>query len=218
MEDLPIDGGIMLKLGERSAKVRARAVHFEKDAKTGTSSLVYKTQRLLSKDVDARLELGRNFFVRHVRPALEHETALVTAFAKENTVFADLEAKRCFDIDFFEPDFRPAIGPTKLRTVTLFATPDSAISDLWSYMSNIMMEQGVFAPSPEDPDLFVVVNVGERRKSTTTSPVSSSVIIPIPSPPPKNPKLSMIDAEILLNSLPLPPATELVDVSNEDVD
>jgi hypothetical protein len=85
-------------------------------------------------------------------------------------------------------------------------------------MSNIMMEQGVFAPSPEDPDLFVVVNVGERRKSTTTSPVSSSVIIPIPSPPGKNPKLSMIDAEILLNSLPLPPATELVDVSNEDVD
>lgn len=208
----------MLKLGERSAKVRARAVHFEKDTKTGTSSLVYKTQRLLSKEVDARLELGRNFFVRHVRPALEHETVLVTAFAKENTVFSDLEAKRCFDIDFFEPDFPPAIGPTKLRTVTLFATPDSAISDLWSFMSNTMMEQGVFAPSPEDPDLFVVVNVGERRKSTTTSPVSSSMIIPIPSPPAKNPKLSMIDAEILLNSLPLPPSTELVDVSNEDVD
>ena len=202
----------MLKLGERSAKTRARAFHLERPL-DGCTSLVYKTQKLLSRESDVCVKLERNFFVRRVRPASEVESGLVTQFAKDNTVFSDLEAKRCFDIDFFEPNFPPAVGPTKLRSITIFATPDAAISDLWSFMSNLMIDQGLFAPSPDDPDLFVIVHVGEQvRKSALASPVPTSPLVPSP----KVRKLSAVDAEILLNSLPLPPQTEFVDVSDVD--
>jgi len=213
MDQVPIDGGIILKLGERSGRIKPRNFHIER--KNDVSGIVYKTQRLMAKPADVSLELNKNFFVKPVRLAQETEISLVTVFAQENTVFSDLEAKRCFDIDFFEPDFPPAVGPTFVRSITVFATPDSAIADLWSYMSSLMIDQGVFAPSPEDPDQFVVVSVGERRRSTPASPARTA-IIPIPSPsPPKAAKLSMIDAEILLSSLPLPPTSEYVDVSHE---
>ncbi len=200
----------MVKLGERSAKSRARAFHLERTF-DGCTSLVYKTQKLLSRESDVSVKLERNFFVRRVRPATEVESGLVTQFAKTNTVFSDLEAKRCFDIDFFEPNFPPAVGPTKQRSITIFSTPDSAISDLWSFMSNLMIDQGLFAPSPDDPDLFVIVHVGEQvRKSALASPVATSPLIPSP----KVRKLSAVDAEILLNSLPLPPQTDFVDISD----
>jgi hypothetical protein len=216
MDELPITGGIILKLGERSSKIRARDFHLE--LRDGVSTLVYKSSKILTKQQDATIELKRNFFVKPVRSATEHETGLVTTFAKENTVFSDLVAKRCFDVDFFEPDFPPAIGPNWLRTITLFATPDDAIGDLWGYLSSVMIDQGVFAPSSDDPERFVIVNVGERRKSITTSPIATKIIpipSPTPSPPGKGGRLSVVDAEILLNSLPLPPTSEYVDVSNE---
>ena len=211
MEQLPIDGGIILKLGERSGYTRAREFHLE--SRNGVPCIVYKSQKIMAKVSEATIDLNRSFFVKPVRSAQEWETNMVTTFAKDNTVFSDLEAKRCFDIDFFQPDFPPAIGPTYLRTITVFATPDVAIADLWGYLSNLMIEQGVFGPSPEDPDQFVVVNVGDRHKSAAASPVRAA-IIPIPSPsPPGAARLSMIDAEILLSSLPLPPTSEYVDVS-----
>ena len=214
MDQVPIDGGIILKVGERSAKTKARDFHIER--RNAKSSIVYKSQKVMNKQSDGIIELDRNFFVKPVRSAQEVETNLVTTFAKDNTVFSDLEAKRCFDIDFFEPDFPPAVGPTYVRAITIFATPDCAIADLWSYMSNLMVDQGVFGPSSDDPEQFVVVNVGERRNSTPSSPIRTTAIIPIPSPsPPKGARLSMIDAEILLSSLPLPPTSEYVDVSND---
>jgi hypothetical protein len=74
-----------------------------------------------------------------------------------------------------------------------------------------MIDQGLFAPSPDDPDLFVIVHVGEQvRKSALASPVATSPLIPSP----KVRKLSAVDAEILLNSLPLPPQTDFVDISD----
>jgi hypothetical protein len=212
MDDLPITGGIIIKLGERSTQPRAREFHLER--LNGVSSIVYKSYKMIGRQSDARMELNRNFFVKPVRSATESETVLASSFARDYTVFSDLCAKRCFDIDFFEPDFPPAVGPTKLRTITFFSAPDEAIADMWGYLSSLMIDQGVFEPSSEDPDQFVVVNVSkERRSSITPVPVQ---IVPIPSPPPKMSRvLSTVDADILLSSLPLPPTAEYVDVSNE---
>jgi hypothetical protein len=214
MEELPISGGILIKLGERSAKAKAREFHLER--RNGISSIVYKSYKMMGRQSDAIIDLNRNFFVKPVRTASESDTLLASTFAREYTVFSELHAKRCFDIDFFEPDFPPAVGPTKLRTITIFSTPDEAIADLWGYMSSLMIDQGIFAPSPEDPDQFIVVNViaNERRKSATSSPVTVQ-IVPIPSPKMGTRALSTVDADILLSSLPLPPAAEYVDVSNE---
>ena len=206
----------MLKLGERSAKLKAREFHLERN-RSGASSIVYKSYKMLASQSDATIDLCGNFFVKPVRTATEQETVMAHTFATENTVFNDLLAKRCFDIDFFEPNFPPAVGPTWTRSITVFATPDSSIADLWGYMSSLMIDQGVFAPSPDDPDQFMVANVVVVGIQST--PPTRAVIVPIPSPCSKQHKcnrtLSTVDADILLSSLPLPPAVEYVDVSNE---
>lgn len=63
-----------------------------------------------------------------------------------------IEVKRWFDVDFFDPNLPSSVGPTKLRSFAVFDTPDAAARDLWSFLSRLMIEQGVFAPSPDDPD------------------------------------------------------------------
>lgn len=251
--DLPTDGGIIIKWGATTAQAKAREFHLERTQ--GASSIVYKTYKLLAKFSDNRLLLDRNFFVKHVRAATETETQTVLQFAKASTIYGStLSAKRCFDVDLFDPNFLPAVGPTKLKSITVFATPDTSLGDIWTYMSGLMMEQGVFAPSPDDPDEFVVVKVirnspvANRRKSLSTESLSgrssasersisvdSMIVAPkepgheeqlrpiepvrvevMPPGPRLKPKLSTVDADILLSSLPLPPVTDLGDLQFQD--
>ena len=210
--DLPPVTGIILKTGVSSSSSRIREFHFERRA--GAPAIVYKTHKLLAKFADAAVRLERNFFIQRVRSATELESTQVQSFAKTNTVFSALEAKRCFDVDVFDPNFPPAVGPTKLKSFTVFATPDSAIGDLWSFLSGLMIEQGVFAPSPEDPDQFVVVNVTQRRLSASGVVAVADERATVAN---SKAKISSVDAEMLLSSLPLPPATELIDMNDMDI-
>jgi hypothetical protein len=219
---LPNDGGIILKWGTTGGQAKLREFHLERT--NGQSAIVYKTHKLLSKVSDAKVPLAGNFFVKRVRPATDQESLGVVAHAKCHTIYDSLVAKRCFDIDLFDPDSPPALGPKKLRSITVFATPDPSLGDLWSYLSGLMIEQGVFVPSAEDPDVFSVAKViklPEKKK------IVDEKLIPVD---PKNseeseqirkesrlkPKLSSVDADILLNSLPLPSSTEFITLDLAD--
>ena len=120
MQELPLDGGILLKWGAATAQPKVREFHLERNS--GETTLVYKTRKLLAKSADTPMELKNNFFVKRVRNASEQESAYVVAFAKAHTTYSMIQAKRCFDIDFFDPNFPPAVGPTKIKSVSLFAT------------------------------------------------------------------------------------------------
>ena len=214
---LPLDGGIILKWGSTGGQAKLREFHLEKT--NGVTSIVYKTHKLMSKVSDAKVALGKNFFVKRVRLATDQETQWAVAHAKAHTIHGSLLAKRCFDIDLFDPDSPPALGPKKLRTITVFATPDGSLGDIWSYLSGLMIDQGVFVPSPDDPDVFSVVKViksGEKAGSEHNQPMRSndpSTQAESPSEQTSSrmkPKLSIVDADILLNSLPLPSSTDFV--------
>ena len=114
--------------------------------------------------------------------------------------------------------------------------PDTSLGDLWSYMSNLMVEQGIFIPNAGDPDHFTVVKVVkqtsvgvpiERRKSTSAEQSlvgdpEPAVVATVTADPPKSRigsakmSLTSVDAEILLNALPLPPASDFVNISLSD--
>ena len=216
--ELPVCGGILLKWGHATAQPKVREFRFHEDDEGVT--VVYKTQKLFSKAEEARIDLT-TFFVRKVRFASDEETKLAANYAASQTVFT-LAAKRCFDVDFYDPDFVPAVGPAKLRTVTFFAAPDQSLAEIWSFLSSLMLEEGVFAPGSEDPDVPVVLRVAEpiNRLSIARNSVSSvdeDVGEVVEEQPKKRNRLfDSANATALLNSLPLPTKLEFINSDDDD--
>ena len=233
MPRLPEDGGIMLKLGSTTGKPKVREFHFEKSS-NGKKAIVYTSRKIWGKE-SGQLELS-TFFVRKVRQATEEEIKLVLAYSNANTVFK-IAARRCFDVDFYDPKFPLAVGPAMNRSVTIFAVPDQTLADLWGFFAEQMIEEGIFQASSEDPDIAVVIGVAkeckvrrfsssdfmDREKSDEVEVnVTGSVLI-APKATDAKPvhverraKYNKANADALLNSLPLPPATELEFIHDDD--
>lgn len=204
-------GGVLLKWGHATAKPKIREFRFHEDEE-GDVRIVYKTHKMFAKAEEAEMNLS-TFFVKKVRPATDLETKLVTGFASAHTVFT-LTAKRCFDVDFYDPDYVAAVGPAKLKTVTLFPAPDSSIGEIWAFLCTVMLTEGIFAPSSDDPDVPEIRRIespqsGVARKNSVSSSVEESPEEPAAAPAeaPKKSMFASANAEALFNSLPLPPQT-----------
>lgn len=200
--EIPIGGGVLLKWGHATAQPKVREFRFNEDDDGGVT-IVYKTHKLMAKAEAAEMNLT-TFFVHKVRPATEAETKLVTQFASKNTVFT-LSAKRCFNVDFYDPHFAPAVGPAKMKTITIFPAPDASLAEVWSFLSTVMMEEGVFGPSADDPDVpellqIESVKVVQTRRASVSSVDSEDCSVE----PPKKSIFDTANATALLNSLPQP--------------
>ena len=228
---VPQDGGIMLKMGSATGKPKVREFHFEHQSK---STIVYKSQKIWGNSGSVELS---TFFVCKVRNATEEEIKLVLGYANLTSAIK-ISAKRCFDVDFYDPEFPLAIGPAKNRSVTIFAVPDQTLADLWGYFVDLMVEEGIFQPSSEDPNVAVIVGVPKRgetsrvvegrlnRHSSSESIAASDKVVIAPQievvakvlvdVEQRPSKYNKANADAMLNSLPLPPATELEFIHNDD--
>ena len=202
----PETGGVIIKRGANTKKPKVRDFYFQIDQHTNLTHIVYKTQKIFAKESESHVVLS-TFFVRKVRTATEEELALVAATGHE-------VGRRCFDIDFYDPNFPLAVGPQKLRSVTVFPVPENSLGDLWTFFAQEMFAENIFQPDSLDPDTPVVVGVRGG-----VSPMIKPVDLPIESPlsPQRRAKSASFDA--LIDSLPLPPPdTDSVEIDDESED
>ncbi len=198
----PETGGVIIKTGANTKKPKVREFYFQLDQNSNRTHIVYKTQKIFAKESESHVILS-TFFVRKVRPASNEELALVAASGQQ-------VGRRCFDVDFYDPNFPLAIGPQKLRSVTVFPVPESSLGDLWTFFAQEMFSENIFQPDSLDPDKPIVVGVGG------SSPQLKAACVPVENPlsPEGRKKSASFDA--LIDSLPLPPPdTDIVELDDE---
>ena len=203
----PETGGVIIKRGANTKKPKVREFFFQLDQNSNRTHIVYKTQKIFAKEAESHVILT-TFFVRKVRPASEEELVLVTATGHE-------VGRRCFDLDFYDPNFPLAVGPQKVRTVTVFPVPESSLGELWTFFAQEMFAENIFHPDSLDPDTPVVVGV-----RSGASPVTKPVDVPVQNPLSPGGRAKSASFDALIDSLPLPPpeteSVELYDESDEE--
>jgi hypothetical protein len=198
----PETGGVIIKQGANTKKPKVREFYFQLDPTSNRTHIVYRTQNIFAKESENRVVLS-TFFVRKVRNACDEELTLVRSSGHK-------VGRRCFDVDFYDPNFPLAVGPQKLRTVSVFPIPENSLGDLWTYFAQEMFAENIFQPDSLDPDQPVVVGVG-----TTNSPQADSICIP-PKPLSPDGRTKSASFDALIDSLPLPPPdTEVIEIDDD---
>jgi hypothetical protein len=184
--------------------------------------IVYKSEKLFARNFEERIEL-KCFFVKRIRPLTDYEKSLVP------------EAHG-FDIDFYDSNFPLAIGPKKIRSVTIVGD-SSELSELYGVFVSEMFKEGLFEPDVTDVNKPVVVGVASvaRHKQlhaldkqfqhpvrdnedsrvvfdTQESPSVRDSVLPVALKRERKCTSHIpVDADSILNSLPLPAVFDEVD-------
>jgi hypothetical protein len=196
--DPPESGGVIIKRGANTNTPKVREFCFQVDKKSDCIHIKYRTRKFFAKESESHVVLT-TFFVRKVRAATEEELTLVTRNGY-------CVGKRCFDVDFYDPNFPLAVGPQKLRTLTIFPLPETSLGDLWTFFAQEMFAENIFQPDSLDPEKAVVVGVGGHG-----SPSIKTIDENLTSPAIVKRAGDSLDA--MINRLPLPPPdTEVVDL------
>jgi hypothetical protein len=216
MSDIP-DGGMILKWGAKTAAPRVREFKISR-RKDNQYCISYKSHKIF-----AREERGHDldyFYITPIRESTDEERKWVLGHPPAVVHFRDLQARKCFNIDFYEAEYPVAIGPQRVRSLTVFPVPDQVIYTLHEWLLGLMFTQGRYVVNNSNPEIPKLVDFELNRfpPPITLSKISSFATSSADyedTPSKRNSlsgKLNSPQVNALLNSLPLPPPDDLSDI------